>query len=206
MKILLTAFVLFTLIGCDVAQQPKAVADTEHKESVDVNSSNTKESVPIRTETLVNAFDFENFAFPVCPKVLNDESFPQLKSIKLKDGKLVEKEKGASSNIELDVTFYLSDVSYYDLTNDNHLDAVVTIGIRYFQGTDNCTFIYSLKDKKPKLLWTHEYENGIRKLSFEQGGLLIEQYNDDGAVCCPATYSRLLFNWNGKNLYKQNQN
>jgi hypothetical protein len=158
----------------------------------------TKKSLPTKDATPVNSVDFDNFAFPICPNSIK-ESVPKLKSIKLKDGEL-EIEPGQFGSTEPYLKFSLENVSYDDLTNDNHRDAIVTLATKYFQGREECTLIYSLSGKKPKLIWTHEFLGGIRKLAFAPDGLMVEEYNDDAVACCPRSYNRMIFNWDGKNF------
>lgn len=149
----------------------------------------------------INSVDFKNFAFPVCPDAVRKIA-PGMKSIKLNGSKL-EIEKGQYKSNE-DLTFILSNVSYSDLTGDEKKEAVVTIGIKFFQGAENCTFIYSLEKDSPKLLWTHEFgsaaNGGIRKLAFEKGGLLVEEYKTEHlqATCCPTSFTRSIYIWDGK--------
>jgi hypothetical protein len=180
---------------------PNAIENV--KSPSNINSGNAMENLPLKTDTPVVSVDFKNFAFPVCPNSTK-EIVPKLKSIKLRDGEL-EIKTGQLGSTEPYLKFSLENVSYSDLTNDDYLDAVVTIGVKYFQGKEHCTFIYSFNDKSPKLLWTYEFSvHEIRKLAFEQGGLLIEQYNNGTAACCPPSYSRSLYNWNGIKFIQTN--
>lgn len=202
-------FRLAVLLGCFLAFSC-SFGNNSVLENISTNSPNTINSpanvspsktieTPSINNSTKNLFDFNNFAFPVCSEVIK-ETVPEMKTIKLNEGEL-EIKPGQFGSKEPYLKFTLVNVSYNDLTNDNSPEAIVTIGIKYAQGAANCTFIYSLSDKTPQLLFTHKFgdgpDNGLRRIAVEDNGLLIEQYTKGPARCCSTEYSRLLYIWDG---------
>ncbi|MFN0279115.1 MAG: hypothetical protein ACKVRN_10995 [Pyrinomonadaceae bacterium] len=162
-----------------------------------VSTPETKVNSPIRT------IDFENFTFPET----NGEEFGGLGPTKLVGGK----------NTQTGAT--LGEIEYGDVTNDGMEEALVAID-PYDGGNTSAdiVFVYTVIKSKPKLLWSFESgdraEGGRKRVYAENGDLIVELFGDNkydngkwdydiaegkfNGLCCPTTYTRFHFHWNGK--------
>src|SRR5947209_338862 len=126
----------------------------------------------------IRSVDFRNFTYPVCLNV-KPEILPKTKTITLSNGEL-EIAKGTQGNDE-PVNISLSNVSFNDLTKDGNEEAIVTlITLLYPHGSTACTYVYTWKENKTQLLWSYAFGTdafgGLRRLSVEDGNLIVEQY------------------------------
>ena len=108
-----------------------------------VSSLNSKESDSTPYST-IREIDFKNFTYPWTKDQGGDGNFT------LKNGK---KERLNENDIE--ATF--ETVEYGDVTNDGKEEAMIGI-YPYSGGNCQCymVFIYTLENKKPKLLWSFD--------------------------------------------------
>jgi hypothetical protein len=171
--------------------------------SVENNSPNSSPSPQL--EKSIRALDFANFNYPPC-RSSEGRILPGSKDIILRGG---EMEVGDLRKGEEPVNISLSNVSYHDLTGDTQEEAVVSLTyLLYPHGSIICTYIYTLGDSNPQLLWKHGFGSaafgGLRKLSVENGVLLVEEYihSDSEPYCCPKKFLRLFYKWDGKRFQK----
>jgi hypothetical protein len=155
------------------------------------------------TRQTIRSVDFRNFTYPWYPA----DTRPPHKSrtVKLKDGQF-EVDAIPEKKIEnLWITF--DNVSYADLTGDNHDEAIVVIGgIETFNSGTGCIFIYAMNGEAMKLLWKHEIGDraagGLRSMRFSDKDLIVEQYDMDlkkeTGLCCPKRYIRTRYRWDGQ--------
>jgi len=115
------------------------------------------------------------------------------------------------------ITF--DDIKYFDLTGDGEEEAVVTMGIiTGGSAMPNLVFIYTIKNKKPKVLWRFitgdRAEGGLKKIYSDGGELIVELYGDSKLIdgkwqstvpeekfkgdCCPTLYTKTKMRWDGK--------
>lgn len=111
-------------------------------------------------------------------------------------------------------------LTYGDLTGDGTEDAAIALGIPS-QGTaiTYYSYIYTIVQgsPQPKLLWDFETgdraDGGLRNVYGENGQLVIELfgknriigdqlYRGDEPLCCPSSFTRTFYRWNGKSFDK----
>jgi len=105
----------------------------------------------------------------------------------------------------------LTSVSYGDVTGDSREEAIVN----FSEDTDgsaaqNCVYIFTLEDRKPKLLWAFESgdrsEGGLRRVYAKRGELVVELFGKEATVghtssseftgmCCPKSFTRSRYRW-----------
>lgn len=140
----------------------------------------------------VKAPDFRNFSFPICFKSI-PEIAPELKKITLKNGKMLL-DQGDFGLTEQILGFELVNVSTKDLTGDGKEEALVTLGVRYFQGFTSAILLYDLSGRRPRLIWTREFGDaafgGLRKIEFTDDGLITEEYGTARARNHPTSFIR----------------
>ena len=112
-------------------------------------------------------------------------------------------------------------IEYGDVTNDRNEEAMINIQ-PITGGNCQCemVFIYTLKNKKPKLLWSFDTwdraEGGFKKIYAENSNLAVETFGDNkfengkwefnfpkdnfSGYCCPTAYTKIIFKWNGENF------
>jgi hypothetical protein len=110
----------------------------------------------------------------------------------------------------------LGSIEYGDVTGDGNEEAIIDLGwITGGSAIPDLVYIYSLKDSRPKLLFTFQTgdraDGGYRHVYAENGGLVIELegkdkiigkdlYVDNGTkngLCCPTFFTRTRYEWTG---------
>lgn len=90
--------------------------------------------------------------------------------------------------------------------------AVLGIGLRG-SAIPDYVYIFTLKNGRLKLLWDFETgdraDGGFKRIYADQGNLVIELYGKDRFIggelykgdeglCCPSSFTRTRYKWNGK--------
>ena len=115
-----------------------------------------------------------------------------------------------------DIEYTVDDIYYGDFNSDNVTDAFVTISEfasfgKWVRSHGTCSYIYTIKEKKPKLVWQYNYgENKytvLRKIEFNkaQNEIIFEmyyQYSPNGKFVgqlyqetYSESYDRLIYKW-----------
>ena len=113
---------------------------------------------------------------------------------------------------------------YLDVTGDGQDEAIVILKV---ETTGNAipqlVYIYEWKDDKPELLWNFRTgdraDGGLKDMRIENGMLVVELYGqdrfllgetetgkitgDEEQLCCPTSFTRTLYKWNGRNFLMQ---
>jgi hypothetical protein len=109
---------------------------------------------------------------------------------------------------------YLADVTYGDVTGDGVEEAMVRLGIHTGGSSmPNCLYIYTLKGKRPKLLWAFvtgdRADGGLHSIYAEGGQLIVELYGrgariggklygtEDAPACCAKSVTRTRYQRRG---------
>lgn len=190
----------FTFSSCQ-----RSAAENRHAA---VQSSPTKDSSSAtspRAVSSIREIDFKNFTHPWTEAQEFDE-----KEFALENG---EKEKTDETN-----GASLLEIEYGDITNDGVEEAMISLAP---ETGGNCScemvYIYTLENKKPKLLWSFDTEDraqgGLKKVYATGGDLTVETFGDSkfendkwnfslpkdkfGGLCCPTAYTKIRFKWNG---------
>lgn len=144
---------------------------------------------PTATTGSIHSIDFANFSYPG-QYILTDGS----KSFTLQRGKFA----GGGTQIRF---AYLN---YGDVTGDGIEDAIVTLApILAGTATPLVTYVYSLKDNTPRLLWVFSTgdraDGGLRRVYSENGKLIIERFSpiNSKGTCCPTQFTRTKYSWDG---------
>lgn len=153
----------------------------------------------------IRKIGFKNFTFPWTKNQGDGDLFT------LKNGK---KERVDENDAEAT----LQKVEYGDVTNDGEEEAMLSV---YPWSGGNCScemvFIYTLKNKTPKLLWSFDTwdkaNGGFKRAYAENGKLVVETFGDNKfendewefnfpekieGYCCPTAYTKIRFEWNGE--------
>jgi hypothetical protein len=214
-RLLLTILVLaiiFTFSACQkivTGNSQGAALPSQATIPTQIPSPIIKPTADISKEKLYSSIrkvDFKNFTFPWTKNQGDGDFFT------LKNGK---KERIGENDTEAT----LQKVEYGDATNDGEEEAMLSI---YPWSGGNCScemvFIYTLKNKTPKLLWSFDTwdkaDGGFKRAYAENGKLVIELFGDDkfengewdfnfpkdkfSGYCCPMAYTKIRFKWNGE--------
>jgi len=165
-----------------------------------------KKSTVKKTDSSIRKFDFKNFTYP-----LTEDQGGKGETFTLKNGK----QKQTEDQIEAT----LQTIEYGDITNDGSEEAMLSV---YPWSGGNCqcymVFIYTLENKKPKLLWKFDTwdkaEGGFKRAYAEKNELIVELFGDSkfeddkwnftipegkfSGLCCPTVYTKSRFKWNGE--------
>lgn len=183
---LLILFGSLFLHSCNSGTRP---ANSEGAEALQSPSST---STPLVTNEANQFPDFRNFDYPICfesiPKLA-----PKLNRIRLTDGEL-ELDPGDYGLTDHMLIFDLINVSTSDLNRDGIDEALVTLGLRYFQGHETAIILYDLSSNVPKVVWTRQFGDaafgGLRKIEFTGDGLITEEYGNARARNHPTSVIR----------------
>jgi hypothetical protein len=173
-------------------------------ENVSISPSTLISPTPTVTPNLdspIRKIDFENFTYP-----WNRENFI------LKNGERPFVMKG-----QMGVSF--AKAEYGDLTNDGAEEAFIKLNLQTGGSSmPNVIYVYTLENKKPKVLWSFttgdRARGGFKEIFAENGELIVETFGDNKfengewkfdypkdkfkGDCCPTVYTRIRFKWNGK--------
>lgn len=177
--------------------------------TLDLNPKPERDSemANVKLYSSISKIDFKNFTYPWTEgQKIDEETFT------LKNGEKAidfDKSNGAS----------LDKIEYGDVTNDGEKEAMISIAPET-GGNCQCemVFIYTLENKKLKLLWSFDTWDraigGLKRVYAENGELIVEVFGDDkfendewefslpkegaGGLCCPTTFTKFRFKWNGK--------
>lgn len=159
-------------------------------------------------DSLIRKIDFKNFTYSWTVDLTSDDE----KVFTLKNG-----ERHFVMNGQMGVS--LINVEYGDVTNDEQEEAFINLSVQTGgSSVPNMIYIYTLENKKPKLLWSFETgdraEGGFKSIFAENGNLAVETYGDNKfengkwdfrisedkptGLCCPSTYTKIVFKWNGE--------
>jgi hypothetical protein len=141
-----------------------------------------------RLSSRIRAIDFANFTYP------GDPIFGKRKY------RLQNREFAGDAHREPVGLFH---ISYGDLTRDGIEEAIVSLVVIVQGGTarPHIHYIYTIDKTKPKLLWMFNTgdraDGGLRQIYAEKGLLVVERYNSAKSTCCPVTFTRFRYRWNG---------
>jgi hypothetical protein len=200
-------FFFLCFINCGIAAcnfNTSNQAQTETKTSPAAPQIKAQVSPAPAADSSIRKIDFKNFTFP------GTEDYAG--KFTLKNGEKPY-EHGKEDGIDLDKT------EYFDVTGDKEEEAVLRMSIQT-GGTamPNLIYIYTLKNKKPKLLWgfiTGDRANGgFKSIYAENGELIVELFGknkfvkdkweneddvlDNNGACCPTRFTRSRLKWNGE--------
>ena len=192
-----TAILILIIIFAFSACQKSA---NENAKVIDQNLPNSDAS-PETLYKSIREVDFKNFTYQF-PE-FRDEAFT------LKNGRKeqTKEEDGAG----------LGNIEYGDATNDGEEEAMLRIQ-PITGGNCQCemVFIYTLKNNKPKLLWSFDTWDkavgGLKQVYTKNGKLIVELFGDSEfengkfdfgiaegkfkGYCCPTTFRKFIFEWN----------
>lgn len=160
-------------------------------------SSSSAASVSPTARGGIRAVDFKNFTYPWFPNKYLDYSDGK-KSVSFKGGMFVKPKRGTG-----DYEAELDDALYFDLTGDGEEEAVIGLRVSLSNRANvDCTFVYQMNGKKPKLLWLYESgakdAKGFKNFKVEGNVLVFEEFDTtDSPICCPKSFVRTQFVWNG---------
>ena len=117
-----------------------------------------------------------------------------------------------------DISFSLNNIEYADLTNDKEDEAIISISVEYGAGSSGLFYIYTLENKKPKILWYVESgygaEGELKKVYAENNSLIVELFGNNKFIentgefkfpdqkdipkDLPTTFTKFHFKWNGE--------
>lgn len=177
------------------------------------------QSIKPSLDTSIREIDFANMTYTT--SIINLDS--KKKHFKLKDGIYKEKLPDGGWLVPY-TTIGLLCVIYGDVTDDGRDDAIVVlVQDNEVQAQPHFIYIFTLIDKKPKIIWAHgagsEGNGGIKIIKIEDGVLVIELFGKGTAVeeslddqdeksydCCPKYFTQSRYQWNGKDfksIYKE---
>ena len=168
------------------------------------------------TASPLGKFDFKNYTYPL-PRGWQDS-----------DGKEVELVNGKrpmemTEEVERIGLSYLT-TKFFDLTGDGQDEAVVILKIETGgSAIPQLVYVFTWKDGKPELIWPFRTgdraDGGLKDLRAENGELVVELYGrdrfilgqtetgkitgDEEQLCCPTSFTRSRYKWNGKNFLMQ---
>lgn len=137
----------------------------------------------------IRALDFRNFDFSSYPL------FEKNKSVVLKNGR---------STLANGFEILLTGVFYTDIADEDDDEALVILEIGDGNATHHVLLVFTLSNKKPKLLANFRFGDDNRNFATAfgaHGELIIETYNQlaGDAECCPSVIEISNYKWtNGK--------
>jgi hypothetical protein len=162
-----------------------------------------------QSNSSIRLIDFTNFTYPSGVVGKNG-------GFKLSQGELLPKQRDKVGR-PLDMWLVLDTIVYGDVTGDGNEEAIINLGwVTGGTATPNLIYIYTLRNKRLKLLWRFETgdraDGGYKNVYAENGNLVIELlgkdkiigkdlYADDGVHlgdCCATLFTRTRYKWNGR--------
>ncbi|HEX8557761.1 MAG TPA: hypothetical protein VF668_06660 [Pyrinomonadaceae bacterium] len=125
---------------------------------------------PQRRVESIRAVDFANFTYP---RVGEQRAYISRKTFTLEDGKYPEH--------EVEDGMHFLRVVYGDVTGDEAEEAIVVLGVQTRgSAIPSCVYIYTLRNKRPRLLWGFltgdRAEGGLHNIYAGNGELVVELY------------------------------
>lgn len=152
----------------------------------------------------IHQIDFRKFTYLWC----DSASLPKSK-ISLTDGELFTSRKLFTGET-VRVVFSLENVYFQDFTSDGNDEALVTVtSVIEPNVADTCTYLFTLRQEKPEILWTHNNgdseDRGVRKIYVEDNSLVVEEYlytsnEEPTSRINPDTIHRLRYKWDGSDF------
>jgi hypothetical protein len=175
------------------ANSERTEAQTEKIEVQNKDNSDNSKIAEVSADNSIKQIDFNNLSYPWCSKIARLKD-----TVTLKDGKaeIIKKNgqfvsnftKGDIQKGNLDDIEYTTDNIFYgDFNSDNITDAFVSISTnayfgRWYRSNTTCSYIYTMKENKPKLIWQNNYGehkySTVRKIEFNkaQNEIIFEMY------------------------------
>lgn len=168
-----------------------------------------KKQISYQEVNSIREIDFANFTYPGSTfEGEYQNAYPE-ELFTLNNGKYGDWRDGLT----------LISVSYGDVTGDSQEEAI----INFSEDTEgsaaqNCVYIFTLDDRKPKLLWAFESgdrsEGGLRRVYAKHGELVVELFGKETTVgdtssseftgmCCPKSFTRSRYLWNDGEFQEQ---
>ena len=182
------------------------------------------------TTSPLSAFNFKDFTYPL-PRGWQNPDGSDLTLIdgrvvpvsKFASEDMEDDEKAEARATRRIGMSYVT-TKYLDVTGDGQDEAIVILKV---ETTGNAipqlVYIYEWKDDKPELLWNFRTgdraDGGLKDMRIENGLLVVELYGqdrfllgetetgkitgDEEQLCCPTSFTRTLYKWNGRNFLMQ---
>jgi len=205
-NVLLMIYLLATTFAFSACQKSTVENNLVSPQSLPTVSPtlNTSSTPAPNLDSPIRKVDFKNFTYS------GTDDYPGI--FKLKNG-----EKPYEHMREDGIDLYKTE--YADLTGDGEEEAILSMSIQTGgSAIPNLIYIYTLKNDKPKLLWSFitgdRADGGLKKLYVENGELVVELFGDskivgdkwsfsipkekylgDGRL---SIYTSNRFKWNGK--------
>lgn len=167
---------------------------TEKIEVQNKDNSDNSKNADVSADDSIKQIDFNNLSYPWCSKIARLKD-----TITLKDGKDEIIKKGGKfvtnlpphtqeSYFRVDhIEYTIDDIYYGDVNSDNVTDAFVSISThtysgKFYRSDTTCSYIYTMKENKPKLIWQYNYGehkySKVRKIEFNkaQNEIIFEMY------------------------------
>ncbi len=162
---LLVIGTLLFVVGCSGVKTDKTETTKKNE------SGKTGETAKNEKDSSIKNVDFKNFSFPLSIGAKDEKE----KILTLKNGKLEKSKEGMGAN--------LGEVQYADLTGDKIDEAIINLGMTGEKDAkSNMVYVYTLEDKKPKMLWSFETKGGekvgLKEIKADNGKLLVEMFGD----------------------------
>jgi hypothetical protein len=169
--------------GCTPVVTTNPVTNAPREQSTPAPNASTTATPGIRS------VDFANFTYPgqyILPGTPKNLTL----------------ERGSFERDEIQIK--LAYLDFGDVTGDGVEDAMAVLApVLTGSATPLVTYIYILKDNRPKLIWAFSSgdraDGGLRRAYAESGQLVVELFsriNSKGA-CCPSQFTRTTYAWDG---------
>ena len=164
------------------------------------------------SDTPIGKFDFKNYTYPL-PRGWQDI-----------DSKDVTLENGSRRMSEKQIGMAYVATKFGDVTGDGQPEAFVILKIvTAGAAIPQAVYVFSWKNDAPELIWTFRTgdrtDGGLKNVYAENGEVGIELYGqdrfilgevetskitgDEEQLCCPESFTRTRYKWNGKNFLMQ---
>jgi hypothetical protein len=172
-----------TNCACITNTAKKALVNPEGAQSTPTRTA------PMTASQAIRSVDFANFTYPgqyILPG--------RPKNLTLEEGRFTQDE----------IQVRLAYLDFADVTGDGVEDAIVVLApVLTGSATPLVTYIYTLKDSGPKLVWAFSSgdraDGGLRRAYGENGRLVVERFSPikSKGACCPTQFTRTTYAWDG---------
>jgi len=183
------------------------------------------------TTSPIGAFDFKNYTYDLPHGWQNPDGSTDIKLTngriapvegKVKDDMSDEDKVVAKSERRIGMSYVTT--KYMDVTGDGQDEAIVILKIETAgSAIPQLVYVFTWKDGKPELIWPFRTgdraDGGLKNIYVDNGLTVVELYGQDRFVlgqmetgkitgdfeqlCCPSSWTRSVYKWNGKNFLMQ---
>jgi len=183
------------------------------------------------TQSPLGTFDFKNHTYELPRGWQNPDGTTEITLVNGKVAPVeaattedMDPETKAAVKAERRIGMSYVTTKYFDITGDGQDEALVILKIETAgSAIPQLVYVFTWKDGKPELIWPFRTgdraDGGLKDLRAENGELVVELYGrdrfllgqtetgkitgDEEQLCCPTSFTRSRYKWNGKNFLMQ---